>query len=359
MGKKKIVMFPGGWYIFLYVSLILSIFVSKIYRSRVVLYIFVMLLICFSGFRYNAGIDYFEYERLVYSDDLLLRIEPFSSYFLLLSRKYNAAWIFFFFTSLIYVLSIFLGLIRFKVFGAISTFLFTTFTISFLTSFGFVRQFVASGLVFLALSFLYYRKSIHYIILVIIASLFHVSAIVYLPIVFINKFVRKKVNFFTFLLLIPISFSFTSVFVFIIDKIGLFYEYFDKVGGGEVSGKKIYYSLLVIFIFVSFLQQKIVTKESNLMYYSQNMSFVGLFIYGAFFNFGEHIARISYYFMPFHFVWFFYLYKNILSKHVKILFLYFLFIVGTFYFYATLYYAQFTDRGDVMNEMEIIFFRNK
>lgn len=348
-------MFPNNWYIFLYISLLILLFISKVYRSQFFLYIFVGILVCFSGFRYNAGIDYDAYQSLIYSNNPLLRIEPFSAFLLLLARSYNAPWIFFFLTSIIYVLSIFLGLSKFKAFGRLSVFLFTTFTLSYLSSFGFVRQFVASGLVFWGFSFLYHHKRLYYIILVIIASLFHISAIVFLPFAFVNIFFRKKIHFSVFLLLIPISFLSTKLFIAIVSKIGLFTHYFEQFGGNEVSGKKIYYSLLFIFVIVSFLQQKVAHKKNDLIYYSQNLTFIGLFIYGAFFSFGEHIARISYYFIPFYFVWFYYLYRGFFNKTIKILFLYFIFSICTFYFFSTLYYAQFSSKGDFLNNYEIIF----
>nr|BFF40025.1 hypothetical protein BACY1_18300 [Tenacibaculum mesophilum] len=84
-------------------------------------------------------------------------------------------------------------------------------------------------------------------------------------------------------------------------KLGLFVNYFDNnTGLDHVSGKKIFYSMILVFFFVLFYQRMFLNEVKNkTLIYAQNMSFIGLFLYGTFLQFGEHVARISYYFTPF------------------------------------------------------------
>ncbi len=345
------------YYLALYFMLLLTVIFTDVFKSKNAISVFVIILILFSGFRYDAGIDYFNYENMVYGSYPLDYIEPLSRVSLLISRAYNEAFIFFLLTSLIYIVTTLIAAFRFKSYSMLFVFLFTTFTTSYLTSFGFVRQYVAMGIAFLGFSYLYENKKKMFLMFIALATMFHLSAIIFVVFIFFNKIFKRKYNLLVFIIFIVLSFFSTKIFTLLVSKLGLFSHYFER-DFNEVSGKKIFYSFVLIFFFTSLIQQFFVKKNRNkIMIYTQNMSFVGLFIYGTFFQFGEHIARVSYYFTAFYFVWFYHLYKELKGRNIKIIFLLFLFLVCTFYYFSTLYFAQSSYRGDYLNNYELFFLR--
>ena len=72
-----------------------------------------------------------------------------------------------------------------------------------------------------------------------------------------------------------------------------------------VSGKKIYYSLLLLFLYGRLMVYACNTRDEDisLLTFSQNLFFLGLIIYTLLYDYGEHLARFSYYLMPFMMVW--------------------------------------------------------
>nr|WP_233883749.1 EpsG family protein [Tenacibaculum piscium] len=339
--------------------LLLTVIFTDIFKSKNAIYVFVVILILFSGFRYDAGIDYFSYENMINGFYSLDYIEPLSRVFLLVARSYEAPFIFFLLTSIVYVCSIFIGAFRFKSYSMLFVFLFTTFTTSYLTSFGFVRQYVAIGLIFLGFSYLYENKKKLFLFFVTLAGMFHLSGVIFILFLFFNKLFKKKYSIYVFTVLMILSFFSTKIFMFLVSKLGLFAYYFERtLAEDQVSGKKIFYSLILVFFFVSLIQRAFVkNNKNNILTYAQNMAFVGLFIYGTFFQFGEKVVRISYFFIPFYFVWFYQLYNELRGVNIKMILLVFLFTVCTFYYFSTLYFAQSSYRGDYLNNYELFFLR--
>ncbi|PVX50751.1 EpsG-like putative glucosyltransferase [Balneicella halophila] len=349
----------NGWYIGLYFTLIFFIFLSIGLKNRKILGIFICILILFSGFRYGAGIDFFIYEHLVLEgmDYELQRIEPLSRLLMVVSKYFDVSFLFFLSTSFLYMYSIVIGLKRFDSYSAFTIYMFTLFTLSFLSSFGFVRQFVATGILFVAFSYLFRGKSKRFILVSLLATLFHYSSIVYVLFYFIRYFIQRNFKFWVYVLLIIAGLLSTELISFLIIKIGFYAHYFLFYSDGEVAGVKIYYSLLLVSLSILFVETFFVNKKkiNTLLSYSKNMVFISLFMYSALLPFGEKFVRISYYLIPFYYVWAYQIYKGISSKEVKIIYLLFIVLICSFYYFSTLYFAQFSSRGDFLNNFRLNF----
>lgn len=344
------------WYIGLYIILIILVILSEITKKKLILNLLVVLLILFSGFRHGVGIDFFVYEHFINSNFSLLFIEPLSRYLIFFARYYEQTSVFFLTTSVIYIATIMYGLKKSNTFNGFTLFVFTLFALSFLTSFGFVRQFVAIGLMFLGLIYLFEGKKIYFLVLAIIAILFHYSAVVFLPFYFFNNLLKKKKKFFYLLISIVISLVSTKLVVFLVDKIGL-YAHYIKLSGEDVAGGKIYLSLLLFTLFLMFVEYFFVKKDYSveLLHYSKNMVIIFICTYSAFLPFGEKIVRIAYYFVPFYYIWLYCIFKGIRNKSVKGIYMFFIIIICTFYYFSTLYFSQFSSRGDFLNNFRLNF----
>lgn len=119
---------------------------------------------------------------------------------------------------------------------------------SYYTSFNITRQILATAIVFAGSKFLYERKFIKYLIIVVIAALFHKTALIMIPFYFIlqNKF-RGKTIFFVFLALLILT-------IYIDRFMDLIQRYFYIGYTYGIVGRNITNVVvpLAIFIFVLF-----------------------------------------------------------------------------------------------------------
>jgi hypothetical protein len=157
-----------------------------------------------SGFRYYVGVDYTSYTKWFYT---ILENKP--SYFepgftkmiqTIQIYSYNPQTLFVA-ASLIALGGMYISIKKYSINPALSVYLFCT--MGFLShSLNLTRQFIAIGIVMLAFGFLVERKFFKFIIIIIIAALFHKTALILLPLYFLlNVKVKPKL----FILLIACS----------------------------------------------------------------------------------------------------------------------------------------------------------
>ncbi len=347
----------SSYYIFLFISLIcFSVFNDK---KNIFISFFLVFLILFSGFRYNAGIDYFSYENMILGTYDLSYIEYISRNIIYLARKHNSVWFFFLVSSCFYLICIVYGLKKLGLYNSLSVFLLTTFTLSYLSSFGFVRQYSAIGIVFLSWIFFYERKYIIYFLLGFIGVLLHKSGVVFLLAMILRIFLNKKYPFFLVFSVIIFAFfllDFAVIFISKLPYVGYYSDYMLNLRFG-IFGQKIFVSLLVVFCISSFFEYLFIKQRDDVLIFSKNMIVVGLAFYSLFLPYGEHFSRISYYFIPFFTVWHVRLYKLIGKKSNKVIYLLYLGSIGIFYYFSTLYFAQFATSGDFLNNYEFSIFK--
>lgn len=191
------------------------------------IFIFIALssLILVAGLRYYVGTDYGTY-RGIYSNapNVILNKETSEIGFIILCKFLHYITsdpqIMFLVTSIITYTCIVITLKNKSNVFELSMYLFIT-TYMYYSSLNVLRQWIASAIIFTGIQFLIDRNWKKYFLIVIIASLFHTSALIMIPIYFIvnHKFISKK-N------LIIIS-VFASIFIFYSGFLEVFFEFLE------------------------------------------------------------------------------------------------------------------------------------
>ncbi|MFV9067128.1 EpsG family protein [Serratia fonticola] len=304
----------------------------------------------FSGFRYDAGNDYFTYYRMIdgYFDSANLEYLPRN--LIAYARWTKNPAFFFFVTSLAYVLCISYFCKRHSDNPELSFLLFLLLPLSFLTSFGYVRQFIAIGFFTVSLSLLVDRRVIISGIFFFFAFLCHSSVILFLFVFLFYRMMSSRIY--------PwwIYFSLLTV-VFPISQIITQYAYLTGdyahylLGEKSVdSGKKIGL-LCVSFFFYFFAFRKRLNNKSDVFFF--NVYFAFSFLYLLLMGFGEYVVRITYYLFPCAYI----LFVSTLSKrtHVFLIQIIGVILLGILTYYTTLYFASINPTRDFLTNYSFIF----
>lgn len=182
-------------------ALLMHYGIKRNHKIIIVVSLFIPIII--AGFRYGIGTDYFSYISIYEQLSSLSFVEYLSIesnieigfYFLIkLSHLITSGPTFLFISSsFLTILFFYLGLKRYDLkHKALIYFLFLT--LIFPSSFNNIRQSVAISICFFALSFIIKRIPKQYFLWILIASLFHGSALFLLPFYFINRLIKKGTN---------------------------------------------------------------------------------------------------------------------------------------------------------------------
>lgn len=133
-----------------------------------------------------------------------------------------------------------------------------------------IKQVLACGIVFNALKYVEKREFLKYIVLVVIASTFHISAIIFLPLYFLNiesgvmgKFKERIV----FVFIASVPFFFERIFTVFVGIEGFSgYAIYSNLFSTEVNWKVIIY-YLPIYIPILFSWKKLVNYDKNNRFY--------------------------------------------------------------------------------------------
>jgi len=129
------------------------------------------------------------------------------------------------------------------------------------TSFNLTSQILAVSITFLAAKYLYSREFKKYVLMIIFATLFHLSALIMLPFYFILNFRLNKKN----VIIIIFAFIFGMLFLDNIVTVGIkyFYKYYEINRGYGMTGMnyKIAIAPIAVFIFVLFFRRSINKEE--------------------------------------------------------------------------------------------------
>ncbi|MDC0561211.1 EpsG family protein [Bacteroidia bacterium] len=259
-----------------------------------------IVLVLFIGLRFEVGGDWFNYlahfdnisnksieldffqKELLYNSILL-----FSYYF------FSGIW----FINLILALIFCYGLYRFSTFSTFNRYnlLLSAFPVLIVViSLGFSRQSAAIGLFLLALIQLLNKNGTKFLLLIFVASMFHLSSIIFLPLVFLSI---KKNKFMYFLIaLIPIYILFSQL----ISPNMNYYNNSYLIRGYQSSGA-------LIRILMNTIPALFLLRYKNYFFDSNDSSQVWrIFSYGSIIIFilyffspsSTVLDRISYYFIP-------------------------------------------------------------
>lgn len=194
-----------------------------------------LVLILVSGLRYYVGTDYISYinifnEASMYSLDTMLSTRIEVGYVILnklLAMIFTSPYVAIFVTSAIIVIFIFMGahkLIKNKnnLPYSILIFMLTLYP----QSFNMVRQAMAIAICFYAYSFLFERKPIKYILFILLATSFHSSAILCLPLYFLysKKSDKKKLRNIVLIIFLIVILNF-NIIIWLFNNVSIFSKY--------------------------------------------------------------------------------------------------------------------------------------
>lgn len=264
------------------------------------------------GFRENVGTDYSNYVGYFKYEQYLAYLEPGYNYInkVVLIYGGSVVWVFLFMAAAS-TYFIFLSLNDKKVVYYPTALLCYTLCFPFLAN-G-VRQGLAVSIFFYSYKFIEQRKLFLYLISIIGASLFHLSALILLPLYFIlNKSLNKTTYIVLFLLslvLIPISFhSVISPYLYFLGKYKLFLESEMFTTGAGLNFGAIFSFIYLIILFILSIHSKIYQKETVLF----NLFFIFIIFKCMQVN-SSIIGRISIYFE-----WFTFILLPIVIKDLKV-----------------------------------------
>lgn len=310
---------------------------NKISLGNSFMYIALVVIIFFAGFRYEIGYDYTKYFSAYLTDSELQVWEPLFVFFVRVLRHVNFGLdiqgMFLFFSALT-VFIVYKALKNITPYYRFGLLLYLLVPSYFLNSFSVIRQGIAIALLLYALQYITKDKNDYkrYMFVALIAFLFHYSSIfVSFVYVFGAVFFNKIYSWVVYLLLILLSLFISlthSGKYFISVMPGHFSVYADLTY--DISPIKL---LVVNFFFLFLLYHKDEFVKEKLARYLFNSMFIGLVIFNVFSDF-VYVSRLAQYFLIAEIIlipMYLYSIKNIFNRTVMII-IFLLYYIAIFNF---------------------------
>ncbi len=262
-------------YIALFLFLFLFLFTVIRNKNKQLFFVFVAIFL-FSAFRYGLGYDFYAYEGIATNLLGITRMEPIPSFFLIIANKTDPQ-VFFILTSLFISIFYYIGIKAISNDYSISVMTYVCLPFLFLDQLGIVRQAMATSVVFCAMC-KFHDKKVMQLILIILASLCHKSAIIGLLILIPWEKISFRIiivyyiaSFFVGALLVDYLLALFSNSVFFLGD--GFTHYIEDIDASEGSKIKFLWYILSALILFSY---------RNLFKYDNNIKYiVNLFIVGS------------------------------------------------------------------------------
>ncbi|MBQ0439248.1 EpsG family protein, partial [Providencia rettgeri] len=194
--------------LFIITSSFLLLLSKVVKTTNFFFYLAIFVTIFYSGFRFNAGNDFPTYYAMSTGWLDYSRLEPIPRVIMELSVYLNTPAIFFFITSTLYILCVSLFCRKMSDNKELSFFLFLVLPLSFLTSLGYVRQFMSIGFFIAALSLYIDGKTKFSFLFMIFSILCHATAIFAIPCIFLFKILsRRKIPFLLSIVLMVLAYT--------------------------------------------------------------------------------------------------------------------------------------------------------
>ncbi|MNC16884.1 Transmembrane protein EpsG [compost metagenome] len=262
-------------------------------KSSFLYYISVLIVFFLSAVRYGVGWDYWAYfETISYgrSTNIINNGETLTILIIELAKFFKQPQLYFIVNSIICVFLIANTSKRYSIDMWLSFIFFVTFPLFFLNSLSVVRNFTAIALTFYGVKYLVDKKILKYFLIVIIASLFHKSALLALIFYFIRNLNLKTYKIIIVVLFIPIIGKLSNLFV---SKFFSSYSVYLQETSIQEGTKAIFVFLLIAIASVLFKRKLFLLNDRNRIYF--NNFFVGISIYLMFFEYGTMGHRLSLY----------------------------------------------------------------
>lgn len=286
----------GVFWLLLSFSLLLSL--KK--RTRQISYqLTFIILFLFSALRFDVGYDYEVYYRIISKSkfDYITSIdnmEFFNRKIIYLVQFFNAPELYFIITSFIIIFLFWYTIKKESKIFMISILIFASMPVFYTASFGEIRQYVATSIIFFGFKYIKENKLLKYCGIVLIAVLFHTSAVIGIFIYFLKFLKLKRIHY----IILLITANFMDKYVYIIIKIILpkYIEYLDrKLGTG---GDKMLILYMVLGLMFLFIMEKLIAENKINQFYLNNF-YIGLFLLISLSDFGGVVKRGSIYFILF------------------------------------------------------------
>lgn len=256
-------------------------------NSLVSLGIFFIIFFSLLSLQYGVGTDYFSYVSLFKGNyiDLYKRNTEFLFYYLccFLSKYKIHPQMGFVFLSFIqfFCINKFLKFMNLKSNTIFFYLYFTVATFMFNQTNG-IRQYTAAAILLLFVKYSYEKKIIKMILSIFIASMFHSSAIMFIPVFFVVKLLSIRLNNFIWIIYLLISIilirvNIVSKIINLIPFLSRYSHYLDSLwGGSQFSFVNIFTKILYIpFYFFSLKSLKKLSDKKNVLLFQ-----LGFFSYG-------------------------------------------------------------------------------
>ncbi|NQK68627.1 EpsG family protein [Streptococcus suis] len=138
-----------------------------------------------------------------------------------ISRFTNDFQLYLFIVEYIIILFFALGLFRFRTKGSLTFGMLLFCFLFYNRSLNIVRQFLAMSIIFLNLKYYFENKDLKFIISVMFASLFHTSAIIVLPIIYLAKLKNKVWQYLSYLTIFISVIFYSEIIQFLVIDLGI------------------------------------------------------------------------------------------------------------------------------------------
>lgn len=252
--------------------------ILKIKRKTLFLIITFFILLFFSGFRYDVGVDWASYYNYFGKDFWAMteryhtkEMEPLNillkEILMLYGMENGSYWIWA--MAVITLFFTFSGIYFLSKDCKISILLYISMGFFFFTLNG-IRQHCAVAISFFSILFIQNRRFFPFLITIIIAFGFHYTAIIMLPLYFLaNKIFSKYLYLILILAAIPISFILNSIISMLAPLLGIYSVYADSEyamsNGNILSNLKIIFPLFLFGVIYKYYNKLIANKEERIL----------------------------------------------------------------------------------------------
>lgn len=298
--------------LYLVIYIISSILISKGIKRKNSIFILlgIFILIIFAGIRYDVGTDYinykYMYDKFSNKDFLEIFNSKIDKGFLLIikiSSLIGNEILFFSLSSFLIVIPFIYSLkMKYRYICiplTIFLFLITIFT----SGMNIIRQAIATSIIFYSFNYIFEKRFFKYIVFLILAVSFHITAVITFPLYFLwnkktNKINKKRAIFIILCyILIPFSFNLSIKIFSFIPEFSRFQSYNNI---GRLGLNLSFFLNLGLFLILFFNRKKLIKKDCRnsffllLSFIALNMSFSGFKTtyfsrLGIYFNYTELI----------------------------------------------------------------------
>ena len=206
---------------------------------------------------------------------------------------------------------------------------------SYYTSFNITRQILAASIIFFGSRFLYERKFFKFVLIVILASLFHKTALIMIPFYFILNFRIRFSNIFFVLIGSSLVFYFFQDLLYLLQNLGIYDNYTDSSYG--MTGASVANAVLPIaFALFAIIHSKKLDSKNNNMH---RIWFNATIFYAVINTLSlqiQMIERLSYFFAPYSLLLIPFLFSKMKDKNLRFIYMMVLIALLIIYNYAIL-----------------------